>query len=309
MSTKTDIVLLGCDWGTTSLRVYALNAAGAVLDQRASDQGLIKARQTGFEQALQACAGDWLKPARVVLLAGMVGARGGWLEAPYVPCPLKPAELAAQLVQVPTKLAQVYIVPGVCLHDNIQFEVMRGEETQLCGALMRMKRHNGVFVLPGTHTKWVLVRAGVIDSFNTFMTGDIFAALRHHTALQLLLPPDEQWDWDGEGFKAGVVTGSTIVSGGELLSRLFSVRTAGLAEQYPPAQLGPYLSGMLLGAELHTMRHLSRRRSVVIGAAEIVNRYIAAAQVLGRNLGAAPADLAAVGLASLARLAGLITIK
>ena len=42
-------------------------------------------------------------------------------------------------------------------------DVMRGEETQVFGALAQLGATDGRFLLPGTHSKWVRVEAGRID--------------------------------------------------------------------------------------------------------------------------------------------------
>ena len=68
---------------------------------------------------------------------------------------------------------------------------MRGEETQILGVLAASGRGDGLFVLPGTHSKWARVEAGRIVGFATFMTGEVFAALKDHSLLgRLMAPPD-----------------------------------------------------------------------------------------------------------------------
>ena len=56
---------------------------------------------------------------------------------------------------------------------------MRGEETQIAGALALLPDFDGVFCLPGTHSKWAHVSAGEVVSFQTYMTGELFALLVH----------------------------------------------------------------------------------------------------------------------------------
>lgn len=293
--------MLCCDWGSTSLRVFALDSGGAVIGRRGSKDGLLRARKSGFEPALSAAAGDWLAPERRVLLTGMVGARGGWVEAPYCPAPAGAAELAAQLTEVPCGLARIAIAPGVSLERGGRLEVMRSEETQVIGALAA-GGGDGTYVLPGTHTKWVEVEGGRIVDFTTYITGDVYAAVRSHTVLEALLPPDGEWDWDGGGFAEGVEEGAATAGGGELLSRLFAVRTKGLADPAAVPHLGPFLSGMLLGAELADARGSARLPATIIGEAGFVGRYRAAAEVLGFGFVDGPEDAAAIGLAELGRI-------
>ena len=112
------------------------------------------------------------------LLSGMVGSKNGVLEAPYCPCPASPANLAAALAWLePNRIA---IVPDVrCAFDD----VMRGEGTQIFGAAAMLGWHDAVMVLPGTHSKWARLQGGTITSFNTLMTGELYALLAPHSIL------------------------------------------------------------------------------------------------------------------------------
>ncbi|WP_164135303.1 2-dehydro-3-deoxygalactonokinase, partial [Stenotrophomonas maltophilia] len=83
----------------------------------------------------------------------------GWVEAPYAACPAAFADLAGAIVwrrlETGTPLG---FVPGISLVDAGGVpDVMRGEETQVFGALAALSLADGVFVLPGTHSKWVEV--------------------------------------------------------------------------------------------------------------------------------------------------------
>jgi 2-dehydro-3-deoxygalactonokinase len=59
---------------------------------------------------------------------------------------------------------------------------MRGEETQLVGAIRRDERQV-LAVLPGTHSKWAIVDNGRLVEFATFMTGELYAVLLGHSIL------------------------------------------------------------------------------------------------------------------------------
>ena len=60
---------------------------------------------------------------------------------------------------------------------------MRGEETQIFGALADERGARQVVVLPGTHSKWAIVGPAAIEAFATFMTGELYAVLREHSIL------------------------------------------------------------------------------------------------------------------------------
>src|SRR3954468_18301431 len=92
------------DWGTTNRRAWAVDRDGTVLDQHKDDQGLLGVKDRQFEASFRAFIGDWLKsaaPKAPIVMAGMVGSKLGWREAPYVETPAKFAQLAATLTALP----------------------------------------------------------------------------------------------------------------------------------------------------------------------------------------------------------------
>ena len=95
----------------------------------------------------------------------------------------------------------VALVPGLAIENDAMPDVMRGEETQIFGALALSGRDAGLFLLPGTHSKWAEVAGGRIVSFRTFMTGEVFGALKDHTILGRLMRDGAP---DAEGFARGV---------------------------------------------------------------------------------------------------------
>ena len=130
----------------------------------------------------------------------MIGSRQGWKEAPYLPCPAGPAELAGALVDIGFDWARVKLVPGLSgIDESGVAEVMRGEETQVLG-VPPLLRDGGIACLPGTHSKWVRVEGGRIVGFTTHMTGEAFGALRGHTILGRMMRDGPS---DGAPFDAG----------------------------------------------------------------------------------------------------------
>ena len=111
----------------------------------------------------------------------MVGARQGWIEAPYASVPCTPAtQTIAPECRDPR--LEMHILAGIRqLHPP---DVMRGEETQIAGVLLREPGFEGVICLPGTHTKWAEVAGGIITSFQTFMTGELFGLLSTQSVLR-----------------------------------------------------------------------------------------------------------------------------
>jgi 2-dehydro-3-deoxygalactonokinase len=298
--------LIGVDWGTSSLRAYLLDPSGAVLDRREAADGILAIRADGFAACLAGHVASWRArhPALPIVLSGMIGSRQGWREAPYADCPAGVRAIAAGLLRFDAgALGPVAIVPGLVTREGGTPDVMRGEETQIIGALAASSDRDGVFVLPGTHAKWARVERGEIVEFKTYMTGEVFAALKGHTILGRLM--SEPARDDADAFARGVGAGARAGSPGALLNRLFSARTLGLFDEIAGDALASYLSGLLIGAEIGD-RHRSAAAITIIASAELTARYQTACRHLDIPTERAPADCAARGLAAIAGAAGLI---
>lgn len=288
--------LVAIDWGTSSLRGARLDAAGGVLEGRAFARGILSVPAGGFAAAFDELFGDWMQaPGALALIAGMAGSRQGWVEAPYCPCPVALADVAEQLAWVaPGRIA---IVPGLSCERAGVPDVMRGEETQVFGALRLLGIDTGTLVLPGTHSKWVQVEAGRIVDFTTLMTGEFYALLRRHSILARTLP-DADGELDGPAFDAGIA--HALHSPG-LLQSAFSARTLALFERQPLAQRPSYLSGLVIGEELRTRAPRSGGHVVAIGAPALTERYGRALAALGVRVTMVGAPATWRGLLEIAR--------
>ena len=253
---------IAADWGTTNLRVWAMSASGTVLASATSDDGMGSLTRDAYPAALDRVTADW--PHVPVIACGMVGSRQGWAEAAYtaVPCP----PLSNQLTRAGDR---THIIPG--LKQTSPADVMRGEETQIAGFLALNPKWDGVICLPGTHTKWVHVSAGEVISFQTVMTGDLFAAITGHTVLR----HSTATGWDDAGFAKGV--DDAISRPEKLAARLFSLRAEGLLDALPDAVARARLSGLLIGAELAaTKPYWLGQQIAVIGAGTLAGLYVTA---------------------------------
>ena len=200
--------LIAADWGTTNFRLFLYDDKGKVLARHSSNIGLKNLGVLSFEQALLSVMKDEFNhPELPILLSGMVGSRQGWAEAPYVACPATLETLAKGRVKAPSDKLNVSIVPGLYAQTPGLglLNVMRGEETQIFGLLNQAEaKPDGFLVLPGTHSKWALIKEGAVDSFSTHMTGEMFQVLKAHSILGLLMEGDEDSD---EIFLKGVERG------------------------------------------------------------------------------------------------------
>ncbi|HEX2941290.1 MAG TPA: 2-dehydro-3-deoxygalactonokinase, partial [Rhodopila sp.] len=247
--------LIALDWGTSSLRAYLIGGSGRILDRRTEPWGIMQVPAGEFAARFDTITSSWRArwPRLPALAAGMIGSAQGWVEAPYCPCPAGPAELATRLVTVPN--ASLCIVPGVVQGGagavDARPDVMRGEETQIAGALALrpMLHRESRLVMPGTHCKWVDIKDGRIARFTTYMTGEVFAVLRQHSILGRLAgadtPPATP---DSPAFLRGVDAARDARNG--VAPLLFSARALVLAGRMPASDSLDYLSGLLIGDEL-----------------------------------------------------------
>jgi len=263
---------IAVDWGTTHLRAYAMGPAGVCAEASSTD-GMGTLTRDGYEPALLRLVEPWLAPGRAtpVIACGMAGSRQGWHEAPYRSVPCAPLD-AGQLTAVPTRDSRfaVRLVPG--LKQVQPADVMRGEETQIAGVLALVPGFDGVLCLPGTHSKWVHVSAGEVVSFQTFMTGELFALLSTQSVLRHGMAGDE---WEDAAFDAAL---SETLSRPECIaSRLFALRAEGLIAGLSAAAAKARLSGLLIGLELAGSRACWLGQPIVIIGADRLSALYAKA--------------------------------
>ena len=309
--------LIALDWGTSNLRASLLDSGGAVLETRSAAAGVMSVPQRRFAEALLALCGDWLSahPHCACIASGMVGSRQGWVEAPYLDCPVGLSEAAEQLVRVAFGDGGRYalhIVPGLrCVGaDDGQIDVMRGEETQLWGAGLPV---GSCCVLPGTHSKWAWIGDDErVLGFQTHMTGELYALLTQHSILGRLMdlsaaaPPSAPAHFD-DGVRLG------LQQHAHLLHTLFAARTAGLTGRRSAAELPHFLSGLLVGAEVASaLNGSSGRRDApattavtLLGDGALCDRYARALTLAGLAVRQAPPDATARGQWRVAAAAGL----
>ncbi|WP_373354802.1 2-dehydro-3-deoxygalactonokinase [Pseudoroseicyclus sp. CXY001] len=286
---------IAADWGTSRLRLWHLSAEDELIEARSSEDGMGGLAPAGFAPALARLSAGW--EAALVLACGMVGARQGWVEAPYrpLPCPPLGPGLTSAPSGGPSGGPPVRIIPG--LSQASPPDVMRGEETSIAGWLTANPGWDGVVCLPGSHSKWVEVSAGEVVSFRTFLTGELFAALGAHTVLRHSLSPSPGPDgWDQPAFAEAL--DATLSRPEQLAARLFSIRAEGLLTGLAPGAARARLSGLLIGAELAAARPWWLGREVaIIGEGPLAGLY---AEALAAQ--AVPTRLAESGPMTLAGL-------
>ena len=296
--------LIAIDWGTTAARAYLMNARGGVDGERTSALGIARIEDGRYEEALAALLGDWIDDGAPRLACGMIGSRQGWIEAPYVACPASLDALATGLARVGTGM--LTIVPGLVTRDRHGGpDVMRGEETQLLGAVAADEAM--LAVLPGTHSKWARVERGTVVDFATWMTGELFATLLDHSILGRMA--ERTAASSPQAFARGVRRG---LEDGALAHDLFGARTLALTGALERHEVADWLSGLLIGREIRDARAWSAAagRAVasvrIIGSNSLADRYAGALSIAGVVADRGAPDAAARGLWRIAGQAGLL---
>lgn len=310
MSKPGTAAVAAVDWGTSSLRVWLLDSGGAVLSERRSGEGMQTARVTGFPVVLERMLAELAAPAGLpVIVCGMAGARQGWIEAPYadVPCTLN--EIFGKAIAVPGEARPVRIVPGLAQRDAASPDVMRGEETQLAGAMDGLGAGRHVVCMPGTHSKWVVVDGTTVSGFASWMSGELFNVFATQTILSHSIgDAARSVSSDSTAFATGLEQG--LEDGDALTSRLFNIRAATLLQDLTPQDAAARLSGLVVGAEIGGARRrfLAAQADVVLVASgALQGLYRAALGAAGLKVRIVDADEAVrAGLVRAARVNGML---
>lgn len=277
---------IAADWGTTNLRLWAMRGLVAV-HHRASAQGMGGLTRDQYAGVLAGEIADWAEWANAPIVAcGMVGSRQGWVEAPYATVP---TQAQTPLVKVPD--CNVWIICGASQTDPA--DVMRGEETQIAGLLAARPDFDGVVCLPGTHTKWAQISAGEICSFQSFMTGEIFALLAEQSVLRHTVGGDgfDAAAFDMAAFDAAV--NDALAQPHRAYGRLFQLRAGALVGDLAPHTARATLSGLLIGWELAGAKPYWLGQEVaLIGAPKLAALYARALEKQGVRVAQAEAEAA-----------------
>ena len=263
---------IAIDWGSTNLRAW-LYQGDDCLESRQSEAGVTRLNGKSPQAVLAEVTHGWRDENTPVVMAGMVGSNVGWKIAPYLPVPAHFSAIGEQLTAVGDN---IWIIPGLCVSRDDNHNVMRGEETQLLGA--RSLSPSSVYVMPGTHCKWVQADAEQIHDFRTVMTGELHHLLLSHSLVGTGLPEQTA---SPEAFSAGLARGLASAS---ILPQLFEVRAAHVLGSLPREQVSEFLSGLLIGAEVASMaERFDERRVTIVSGSALASRYQQALEAIGRK--------------------------
>ncbi|MCT4713974.1 2-dehydro-3-deoxygalactonokinase [Enterobacteriaceae bacterium H18W14] len=264
---------IAIDWGSTNLRAWHYRD-GVCVDSRQTAAGVTRLNGKSPQAVFDEVTHGWREQDTPVLMAGMVGSNAGWKIAPYLPCPAPFASLSQQLTPV---LDKVWIIPGLSVQHDDNCNVMRGEETQLLGA--KTLSPAPLYIMPGTHCKWVHADERTVQDFRTVMTGELHHLLLNHSLIGAGLPEQKE---SFSAFNAGLERG---INDRDLLPRLFEVRAAHVLGGLPREEVSEFLSGLLIGNEAAAMtRHYAlddQQPVTLVANPSLSRRYVTALSLLG----------------------------
>lgn len=288
--------LLCCDWGSSSFRLQWVDRRDAALlgEYQSADGAAPTYRRwrtgggqdrvdfyldvlTGAARALSKKVGRDLSGVPL-LISGMASSSIGLKELSYAELPFK---LNGEDAVWEKLEAAEHFPPGIWLISGVRAEadVMRGEEVQIIGLSRQLNIENGLYIMPGTHSKHIRVENGSMVDFKTYMTGELFQTTREHTMLSASLSVDgDSLPDDDRFFHLGV----SRALHGNYLNVLFSVRTNQLLEGYSPRENYYYHSGLHIGYELKSLLELKSDFPIYLcGGRAVVRFYRLAIEALG----------------------------
>lgn len=244
--------LIGVDWGTSTMRAILCrtDSPGGRAEVRIGPG--ISAVQGSFEEALFATIRPWTAEwgSLPVVMSGMIGSNIGWHLVPYLKAPAPIRSIRARCRSFDAGGHRVSIVPGISCRNTLdEPDLMRGEELQILGwyeSRPEAAAGEHILCLPGTHTKWVRFVGGVVETFITALSGELYAVLCRHSIL--LTDAGRTALFDESAFRDAVALARR--SAGDLLSTLFSVRSRQIEAPERGEGSASYLSGLIVGADV-----------------------------------------------------------
>ena len=260
---------LSCDWGTSSFRLKLVTSIDyTIVAEENSKQGIAAVFETWKQQSsgpnrisfyyahireaiekLEQYTGTSLANIPVVI-SGMASSSIGMVDLPYHELPFNTSgeDLIVHRISAADASREIIIISGA----KTAQDVMRGEETQLVGAITgQPEKEEGLFIFPGTHSKHVTVRNSKAITFQTYITGELFDLLAKKSILSASLIESNERENTEEtsAFARGVQDGLHL----NILHSSFRVRVHDLFGTMTKQMNYRYLSGLLIGTEIREL--------------------------------------------------------
>ena len=254
------------DWGTSNFRAYLMDH-NHVLDQISTQEGMKFLGQKEFENTLIKNISPWNKKfdIKIIIASGMVGAKQGWIEVPYIKSPCDIRYINFKTLNILDNV-NVHILSGIS--QSNPSDVMRGEETQIAGFLLNNIDFDGSICLPGTHSKWVNLNSYNIREFTTFLTGELYEIIKNYSILNHSINTTEH---DDEIVKSAA---DLIIENPSLISnKLFEIRAENLLKNSNKISSNSKLVGYILGIELSGSRTFWEDKDLIIIGSSNLNKF------------------------------------
>ncbi len=216
-----------------------------------------------------------------IIISGMGSSTVGMMELPYtnIPIHLDDDNIVTELIPEDDEFPHsVLLISGIRTSDD----VMRGEEVQLLGmgkVLRDIDEKNLLVILPGTHSKHVEIKSGMITDFSTYITGELFALMSQNGLLKEAVKAsrisEDSIHW------AHFIDGVKYSGDFSLLQGLFKVRTNDLFQKNNKEENYYFLSGLLIGYELRSIYPKQDGKIVLCCQNGLFDYYKKAVEILG----------------------------
>tara|TARA_R110001592_G_scaffold338552_1_gene625740 strand:- start:90352 stop:91344 length:993 start_codon:yes stop_codon:yes gene_type:complete len=289
---------LSCDWGTSSFRLRLVNLEDAGIKEEYTNEigiqttyhsfiengngvsresfyfGVLRDEIKSMGESLNVNLDDML-----VVCSGMASSSIGIKELPYANLPLDTLGTSMNLEYFASSEAfnhPLLLLSGVKSDDN----VMRGEETQLIGVVRQLENFdgNGIFILPGTHSKHIWVNNNQMTGFKTYMTGEVFQLMANKSILSKSVTFNSS---ENDKFKTAFAEGIKAGAENALLSVLFKTRTNELFGRLSKEENFHYLSGLLIGNELTNLVQEKEVNIYLCSEGKLHPNYVLGMETLG----------------------------
>ena len=285
--------IITIDSGTTNSRIRLIeNKQNTVVDvikkpvgvRNTAIDGNIDALKNGLAEGLQEIINRnklQFNDIQYIVATGMITSNLGLHEVKHIegPCNLEKFAKSSSVqiigsffnipcIFVPGMKNRIEDYHGKLLENIDSYDVMRGEEVETFGLLHQLGlKGKGMILLPGSHTKFVFVNNGQIESCYSTLCGELLFAVSRNTILSSSLNKELitgiEREYLIEGYKSSEKFGLT--------RSLYHVRLLHLFDQQMnDNQRANYFAGAVIASDIHCIQKSNRFEDlnwVVIGGA------------------------------------------
>ena len=279
---------ISCDWGTSNFRIRMVQVPEfKILAEVKNNRGVAQfdpQNPESFESHLLEALKQLDQQLEIpisnetLMISGMASASIGWKELPYasLPVPVGSSGLLCETMQE-LNYNNLPLIPNLISGLKSDEDVMRGEEVELMGLLSRpeIKQHLNKcrVILPGTHSKHIDVKDGIITDFNTHMTGELFDLMSKQSVLKHSLNSDRSFS------ESAFLEGVQVIEQKGFSQSLFKVRSLSLLKDASSNWCYSFLSGLCIGHECLSLKSIEY--PIVCSASKSISKaYESAARQL-----------------------------